>query len=420
MAGRKSLLTSTHKKRAKSGAVEAQEESKRKKAILDAVARSSTSVKATLQELGLNQSTYYRWLKRYKAEGLDGLAAGSPISNALWQRLTDFKKKEERLSDEGKLATEETQSMKGEQDKEEIRKALHEKPSKEPEKVAPSETESPPPAAQPRIVKEEPPSPPSYTPPSQEPADSTLKYAIYGIGALAFVIALLLLASRYNSNKFYFKQDARKVELLQGRFAPKGERLVESFRDPKILEAAPKQKVYTKKEAFGIVLDYLLKRADGVLKEREPLDLRSAKSHLTRASNYVVSGADQEAVRLRLNSIEFVLLMDKTNLALSRTPLPDFRAAWGYLAQGVPVASTDLQIETLMERLTAVEYALESRNISKGEGEIADLSKEAAKLRLRQAREYGAEKSLEIKQEDIAKMQKWLNAFDKKYVEPIR
>jgi hypothetical protein len=112
--------------------------------------------------------------------------------------------------------------------------------------------------------------------------------------------------------------------------------------------------------------------------------------------------------------------MGKTNLALSRTRLPDFQAAWGYLAQAVPMASSDLQKEILMERLTAVEYALESRNISKGEGELADLSKEAVKLRLRQAKEYGPKKPVEIDQEEIVKVKKWLDAFDKKYVEKIR
>lgn len=419
MVGRKSLLRSTHKKSEKSGAVVGQKESKRKKAILDAVARSSASVKATLQELGLNQSTYYRWLKRYKTDGLDGLVTGSPVSSELWQRLTDFEKKEEPLLDEGKLATEETQTMKGEQDKEEIRKTLDEKPSKEPKKAAASETEGPHRAAEPRIVKESP-TPPSYTPPPKEPTNSTLKYAICGIGALAFAIALLFLASSYNSNKFYFKQDARKVELLQGRFAPKGERLVERFSDPKILQGVPEKRVYTKKEAFGIILDYLLKRADQVINKREALDLRRSKSYLTRASKYALSGPEREAVTTRLNSIEFVSLMDKTNLALSRTRLPDFQAAWGYLAQAVPMASSDLQKEILMERLTAVEYALRSRNISKGEGELADLSKKAVKLRLRQAKDYGLKKPVEIDQEEIAKTKKWLVAFDKKYVEKIQ
>ena len=419
MVGRKSLLKSTHKKSAKSGAGGGQEESKRKKAILDAVARSSASVKATLQELGLNQSTYYRWLKRYKAEGLDGLVTGSPLSNELWQRLTDLEKREEQLSDEGKLATEETQTMKGEREKEGITETLDEKPSKEPEKAAVSETEGPPTTAQPRIVKE-PPTPPSYTPPPKEPTDSTWKYALCGIGALAIAVALLFLASSYNSGKFYFKQDARKVELLQGRYAPKGERLVERFSDPKILKGVPEKGVYTKKEAFGIIFDYLLKQADEIINKREAPDPRRSKSYLIRASSYALSELEQEAVRMRLNSIEFVSLMDKTNRALSKTRLPDFQAAWGHLAQAVPMASSDLQKEILMERLTAVEYALKSRNISKGEGELAGLSKEAVKLRLRQAKDYGPKKPVEIDQEEIVKVKKWLDAFDKKYVENIR
>jgi len=411
MAGRKSLLRSTHKKPAKSRAVDGEEESKKKKAILDAVAGSSASIKATLQEFGLTQSTYYRWLKQYKAEGLDGLETGNPVSDELWQRFTDIEKREGRSLDERKLSTEETQTMKGEQDKEEIRKPIEKKPSKESGKAAAPETEGPPPAAKPQPKRWQEP---------QEPMDSTLKYTICGIGALAFVTAILLLASWYNSNKFYFKQDDRKVDLWQGRFAPKGERLVDSFPDPRILEAVPEQKAYTKKQAFGIVSDHLVKRADEVLNKGEARDLKRGESYLTSASNYVLSVPEREAVRIRLNSIEFVVLMGKTNLALNKTPVPGFQAAWGYLAQAVPVAFTDLQKDVLMKRLTAVEYALESRRISKGEGELADLSREAAKLKLQKAREYVPVKPQEIDQEEITKMKKWLDQFDKKYVEATR
>lgn len=411
MAGRKSLLRSTHKKPAKSRAVDGEEESKKKKAILDAVAGSSASIKATLQEFGLTQSTYYRWLKQYKAEGLDGLETGNPVSDELWQRFTDLEKREGRSLDERKLSTEETQTMKDEQDKEEIRKPIDKKPSKEPGKAAAPETEGPPPAAQPQPKRWQEP---------QEPMDSTLKYTICGIGVLAFVTAILLLASWYNSNKFYFKQDDRKVELWQGRFAPKGERLVDSFPDPRILEAIPEQKAYTKKQAFGIVFDYLVKRADEVLNKGEARDLKRAESYLTSASNYVLSVPEREAVRIRLNSIEFVVLMGKTNLALCKTPVPGFQAAWGYVAQAVPVAFTDFQKDVLMKRLTAVEYALESRRISKGEGELAALTKEAVKLKLQKAREYVPVKPQEIDQEEIAKMKKWLDQFDKKYVEATR
>ncbi len=387
MAGRKSLLKATHKKPVKSGAVHGGEESKRKKAILDAVKRSSASVKATLQELGLSQSTYYRWLKLYKAKGLDGLETGSPVSDELWQRFADFEKTGGKLLDERELSVEETQTMKREEDKDKIRK---------------------------------PPSPPSYTPPPQEPADGTIKYVIGAIGALAFVIAIVVLASLLNSNKFYFKQNDQMVEVWQGRFDPMGERHVASFSDPKILEGVPEQETYTKKQTFGILYDYFVKRADELLKEGEAPDFKTVKSYLTHASNYVRSESEREAIRMRLNSIEFLVLLGNTDLALSKTPLPDFQAAWGYLAKAVPMASTDLQKDILTKKLAAVEYALTSRKISKGEGELADLSVEALKMNLQKAREYGPDKSQEIDQEEIAKIKKWLDEFDKRHVETVR
>ena len=314
---------------------------------------------------------------------------------------------EGRLLDERKLSVEETQTMKSEEDEDRIRKPLDEKPAKEPEKAAATETEGPPHPAEPERVKE-----------PQEPADNTLKYVIGAIGALAFVIALLVLASLSNSNKFYFKQNEQMVEVWQGRFDPMGERLVASFSDPKILEAASEQETYTRKQAFGILYDYFVKRADELLKEGEAPDFKTVKSYLTHASNYVQSESERGAIRMRLNSIEFFVLLGNTNLALSKTPLPDFQAAWGYLAKAVPVASTALQKDILMKKLAAVEYALTSRKISKGEGELADLNVEVLKLNVQKAREYGPDKAQEIDQEEIAETKKWLDEFDKKHIQP--
>jgi transposase-like protein len=417
MAGRKSLLRPTRKKPAKSGTGHAGQESKRKKAILDAVKRSSASVKATLQGLGLPQSTYYRWLRLYKAKGLDGLEAGSPVSDEVWQQFADLEKKEGRLLDKRKVSTKETQPMKSEQDKKGIKKPLDEKASKEPDKTVAPETGDRPEAGEPKTVKE-PPSPPSYTPPPREPVNYTfLKYVISGVGAFVCVVAIIVLASASNSSKFYFKQDGRMIELWQGRFDPMGEHLVASFSDPKILEGIPEQDTYTQEQAFGIIYDYCVNRADKLLYEGETPEFRAVKSYLNDARNYTQSWSESQAIRMRLNSVEFLSLLRNTDLALTKTPLPDFQAAWGYLAKAVPVASTDLQRDILMKKLEAVEYALTSRGIGKGEGELAKLSAGYVSRNLKKAKGYAPEKPQEIDQEEMAKLNKWLNEFDKKYVE---
>jgi len=418
MAGRKSLLKATHKKPVKSGAVDGGDESKKKKAILDAVKRSSTSIRSTLQELGLNQSTYYRWLKRYKAKGLDGLLTGSPVSDELWERFTDFEERRGKLLDESKMPTEEAQAIKGEQEKEEIRRLLFKRfdrePSKEPEKASALETEPPSRAAESKKVKE-PPSLPPYTPPPQGPTDKSFKYAIGAIGALALVVGILLMVSLSNSKKFYFKQNDKMVELWQGRFAPMGERLVASFSDPKILEAVPKQEACTKKQAFSILSDSFIKLSDELLHEGETPDLKTVKSYLTHASNYAQSKSEQLAIRMRLNNIDLLVLLSKADLALSKGTLPDFEAARGYLAQTIPLASSDFQKEVLMKRLAAVGYAIESSKTSKGERQLGDLYREALNRHLQRSGEYSPEKS-----QEVDKTKEGLYELDKKHVEAQR
>ncbi|MES0349149.1 MAG: helix-turn-helix domain-containing protein [Desulfobacteria bacterium] len=415
MAGRKSLLRSTNKTPQKTKAVGVGEESKRKKAVLDAVKRSSAPVKATLEELGLSQSTYYTWLKRYKANGLDGLEIGNPVSDEVWQRFVDLEKSDGKVSAESKLAIEETQTMTSKQDNEKTRKLLFKRfdgeASKEPKKAAAPATESPPGAAEPKAVKE-PPLPPSSAPPPQEPMDKTFKYAI---GAFACVIAILLLVSLSNSSKYYFRQKDRMVQLEQGTFAPMGKKLVASFSDLRILTGIRKQKSYTKKQAYGILSDYFVKRADDILKTGATPDLKAAKSYLARASEYALSDHRRQEAQTRLNRINFLVLLGKGELARSKGTIDGFETAKGHLKQAIPFASTDLEKDMITKNLAAIEYAIAESKISKGEKQLADLYREALDRHLKMAKEYDPAQAKAIDQE-IAKIKKWLTEFEGKDV----
>ena len=404
--GRKSLLTPTQKKPPKATAKGAAAEAERKKAILDAVEASSAAVKTTLKKLGLSKSTYYKWLKAYNDSGLKGLEKGTPVSPAVWQRLGDLRKRKKGTTEDRKLPVEETETMKSEQGgkiEELLFKRFDGEPAKGAEPKAAGEA--------PGTVTESP-SAPSYTPPPQEPMDKTIKVAIFGFGLL---IAILLLASLSNSNSFYFRQNEQMVELWKGRFAPMGERLVASFSDAMLFESIPKKKVYSREDAFGILADYFVRRADEVLNTGETPDVRAVKSYLTQASRYAQSESAKEAIRMRLNSIEFLVLLGKADLALNKGTLPEFEAARKYLTQAIPLISTDLQKDVLMKRLAAVEYALATHKIQAGEKQLADLYREALEGHLQKAKEYNPEKSKEISQE-MTKIQQWLTDFDKKHV----
>jgi transposase-like protein len=274
------------------------QEAEKKQAILEGVKRSPSSIKATLKQLGLSQSTYYRWQKQFKAEGVEGLKKGGPVSDKVWKRFGELAKTQEKQPEAAsKLRAQEKEIMKSDQDKEKIRKLLFKRFDEEPSKsVKTADQTSQPPKA---TVSGEPASPPSPT----DPMDKMLKYAM---GGFALVIAILLMASLSNSSNFYFKQKGETIELWQGRFAPMGKKRVATFSDPTIIKSLPEQSTYTKRQAYGVVSEYLIKQADRLLKTGEIPDLKGAKSYLAQASRYCASDATRQAIKERLRSIRRV------------------------------------------------------------------------------------------------------------------
>lgn len=57
--------------------------------IIQLVQDSQLSVRQTLARLAIHKSTFYNWLKRYEAEGLDGLADKKPLPKAVWNKIAD-------------------------------------------------------------------------------------------------------------------------------------------------------------------------------------------------------------------------------------------------------------------------------------------------------------------------------------------
>lgn len=60
--------------------------------IITLVEQSSLSVKATLRELGINRSTFYKWYKQYVEKGFDGLASQPGRRTSGWNQLPPTEK----------------------------------------------------------------------------------------------------------------------------------------------------------------------------------------------------------------------------------------------------------------------------------------------------------------------------------------
>ena len=66
--------------------------------IIRIVENSEVSVKHTLQELGVNRSTFYKWYNRYEESGYDGLAPRYSPPNQFWNEIPPWER--EKVVDE--------------------------------------------------------------------------------------------------------------------------------------------------------------------------------------------------------------------------------------------------------------------------------------------------------------------------------
>ncbi len=60
--------------------------------VIRIVEGSGLGVKRTLQELGINRSTFYEWYRRYLEEGYDGLAPRKPAIRRFWNAIPSWER----------------------------------------------------------------------------------------------------------------------------------------------------------------------------------------------------------------------------------------------------------------------------------------------------------------------------------------
>ena len=203
----------------------------------------------------------------------------------------------------------------------------------------------------------------------KEPAKNNIW--IYGASAALLLLFVLLTASLTNSNTFAFKQKGHTLELWKGYFAPMGMERIRTFSDLQLPtdEAGETivQDTYTKKEAYHILFQYSLSKADYALSHQDPPDLKEINGFLEEARGYALTEDAKETVRLRKNGLRFLVLMEKVNVALARNTEEDLRAAKEYLAEINQVDTTPLQRQMIKEKISAVESALKKISPEKGQ-----------------------------------------------------
>ncbi len=194
-------------------------------------------------------------------------------------------------------------------------------------------------------------------PPEMSPGPGGTSTAVKaGLGVLAVLILIIIGTSFSNRGMFYLKDVDGGVQVWRGKFAPIGKELVLHLEGMAMPQ--PAQDVYSKEEVYPMTFRYFLDKADGLLNDPGGPDFSRIKGYLHQAASYAPTGALRNRVQARLKGIDFVVLLHRADIALTKGTLPDLQVAKGHLDKAASYASSSYQREQLAKTKAVLERAI--------------------------------------------------------------
>jgi hypothetical protein len=199
----------------------------------------------------------------------------------------------------------------------------------------------------------------SYEPPdsggtiTDDPMEKAMKYLV---AAFAVLIALVIGSSMINKNKFYIHATDGALEIWQGRFAPMGEACLISL--PGVQPPETIKNIYSKADAFPLIFNYYVEKADTLLIVPGLPDFAGIKTYLNKALAYATTPAANEAVFSRLNNIELMVLLYKADVSASKPTLSDLNQAKGFLSEAARLGIDDLKVDLIHQKMDAVDQEI--------------------------------------------------------------
>ena len=194
-------------------------------------------------------------------------------------------------------------------------------------------------------------------PPEMSPGPGGTSTAVKaGLGVLAVLILIIIGTSFSNRGMFYLKDVDGGGQVWRGKFAPIGKELVLHLEGMAVPQ--PAQDVYSKEEVYPMTFRYFLDKADALLDDPEGPDFSRIKGYLHQAASYAPTGALRNRVQARLKGIDFVVLLHRADIALTKGTLPDLQAAKGHLDKAASHASSSYQREQLAKTKGVLERAI--------------------------------------------------------------
>ncbi len=167
------------------------------------------------------------------------------------------------------------------------------------------------------------------------------------------LIGLIIYTSHLNTQKYYLKSYAGALEVWQGTFSPAGKKRVVSM--PGVAPPESIKPTYTRQDVYPIIFNYYLEKSDALIHAPGIFDFTDIKFYLNRALLYASTAEHRQAIQIRLNRIDRVILYYKADVAASKGSIASLEAAVGFLDQATALGPDEIESELIEKKKQAIQ-----------------------------------------------------------------
>jgi len=190
-----------------------------------------------------------------------------------------------------------------------------------------------------------------------------------GIVGFCAIILLLVFSSYSNTKKYYIEDENGAVEIWRGTFAPMGKTRLMIM--PGIQMPAEQKEVYAWQDAYRLMYQYYIEKADAILEVPGVPDTAGLTVNLEKAISYAPNRELRDAARARLMSIRMQTLVHKAQAMLNRGTVESATAAIGFLEEAVQYDLSAAEAEMVQRKIEEAQAVLAEREKAQAEAEKA-------------------------------------------------
>ena len=186
-----------------------------------------------------------------------------------------------------------------------------------------------------------------------DPMKKAMKYA-----AAVFVVLFLLIVgtSFMNRNNYYVKSSDGAIEIWKGKFSPMGEELLIML--PGIQPPESIKDEYSKSDVYPLIFNYYVEKADTLIEVPGMPDFEGIRFYLNQALFYATSSEISKIAHTRLNNLDMMILLYKSDVVASKGTLAGLEDARNYLTEATRLNIGGLQSDLIKQKIVSVDSQL--------------------------------------------------------------